>query len=75
MEARNAQKQEELITYLEKHAHEIIEYERRQQVEKTIGSGRSALGSKSLAILKVVELNKQWESFWFPTPTKTANVS
>lgn len=31
--------------------------------------------SKSLAILKVVEWNKQWESLWFPTPIEIVNVS
>ena len=83
---RNRAKQEELIHYLEKHQAEIIDYGRRQQAGKTIGSGRmekgvdqvigirqkhkamswSAKGSKALAILKVAELNGQWEQLWFP---------
>jgi len=91
VQVRNVQKQEELIHYLEKHAHEIIDYECRQKAGKTIGSGRMekgcdqvignrqkkkgmswrALGSKSLAILKVMELNKQWKSLWFPAASKT----
>jgi Uncharacterised protein family (UPF0236) len=37
---RNAQKWQELITYLDKHRHEIIDYERRRQAGKAIGSGR-----------------------------------
>ena len=84
---RNAVKHAELIGYLEKHQHEIIDYGARQAVGKTIGSGRmekgvdqvvgqrqkkkamswSAKGSKALAILKVVELNGQWNNFWFPS--------
>jgi hypothetical protein len=75
-----------LCTYLEKHAAEIIDYERRQKAGKAIGSGRmekgvdqvigarqkskemswSPTGSKALGILKVVELNGQWEQLWFP---------
>jgi hypothetical protein len=75
-----------LITYLEKHRVEIIDYGRRQRAGKPIGSGRvekgvdqvigvrqkhkgmswSPTGSKALGILKVVELNQQWEQLWFP---------
>jgi len=75
-----------LITYVENHQGEIIDYERRQRVGKPIGSGRmekgvdqvigarqksksmswSPTGSKALGILKVVELNGQWERLWFP---------
>ena len=86
VEVRNTAKHEELITYLDKHRHEIIDYEQRQSIGKPIGSGRmekgvdqvighrqkkkgmawSAKGSKALAILKVVGLNGQWLSLWFP---------
>jgi hypothetical protein len=75
----------ELVTYLEKHRDEIVDYERRQQAGKMIGSGRmekgvdqavgyrqkkkgmswSEKGSKALGILRVVELNGQWEQMWF----------
>jgi hypothetical protein len=78
-----------LCTYLEKHAAEIIDYERRQKAGKAIGSGRmekavdqvigarqkskgmswSPTGSKALGILKVVELNGQWNQLWFPERT------
>jgi len=34
----------ELVTYLEKHRGEIIDYGRRQQAGKTIGSGRVERG-------------------------------
>lgn len=37
---RNREKWQELITYLEKHRHEIVDYERRRQAKKAIGSGR-----------------------------------
>lgn len=83
--ARRVEALGELVTYLEKHNQEIIDYERRQQAGKTIGSGRmekgvdqavgyrqkkkgmswSGTGSKALGILKVVELNGQWEEVWF----------
>jgi hypothetical protein len=86
IETKNQQKLDELKTYLSKHESEIIDYERRQQAGKSIGSGRmekavdvvighrqkskgmswSSLGSKALAILKVVELNGQWQQLWFP---------
>jgi len=75
-----------LVTYLEKHWAEIIDYGRRQRAGKLIGSGRiekgvdqvigarqrhkrmrwSPTGSKALGILKVVELNQQWDQLWFP---------
>jgi hypothetical protein len=37
---KNAEKHQELLTYLTKHEKEIIDYERRQKAGKTIGSGR-----------------------------------
>ena len=37
---RNREKWQELITYVEKHQHEIVDYERRRQAGKAIGSGR-----------------------------------
>ncbi len=88
VQARNLDKWQELIGYLEKHQHEIINYKRRSQAGKTIGSGRvekgvdltvglrqknkvgswSRLGSRALSLLKVVELNGQWQQLWFPAP-------
>jgi len=38
--ARNREKWQELLAYLDKHQHEIIHYERRQKAGKPIGSGR-----------------------------------
>lgn len=89
VQARNLNKWQELIGYLEKHQPEIINYKLRHQVGKTIGSGRvekgvdltvgrrqknkamswRPLGSKALCLLKVVELNGQWQQLWFPTHT------
>ena len=40
IKARNQQRLDELITYITKHESEIINYEFRRQVGKTIGSGR-----------------------------------
>jgi hypothetical protein len=40
VQPKNAQKLADLIGYLQKHQSEIIDYERRQKVGKTIGSGR-----------------------------------
>jgi hypothetical protein len=37
---RNREKWQELMTYLEKHQSEIVDYERRRLAGKTIGSGR-----------------------------------
>lgn len=88
VQARNLDKWQELIRYLEKHQHEIINYKRRSSAGKTIGSGLfekavdltvglrqknkgmswSRLGSRALSLLKVVELNGQWQQLWFPTP-------
>ena len=42
--AKNKQKLTELITYLEKHKVEIIDYEKRKKAGKTIGSGRMEKG-------------------------------
>jgi len=88
VQARNLDKWQELIRYLEKHQHEIINYKRRSSAGKTIGSGRvekgvdltvgqrqknkgmswRPLGSRALSLLKVVELNGQWQQLWFPAP-------
>lgn len=86
VQPRNVQKQAELIGYLDKHCTEIIDYERRKQAGKPIGSGRMekgvdqvighrqkrkgtswrSKGSKALAILKILELNGNWQQTWFP---------
>lgn len=82
---RNQDKWQELLTYLGKHQHEIIDYEQRQKAGKPIGSGRvekavdqvigsrqkhkgtswRPQGSRALGLLKVLELNGQWQQFWF----------
>ena len=85
IKTKNPEKLSELIGYLERHQSEIIDYQRRQQSGKVIGSGRiekccdqvighrqkkkgmswSTIGSRSLGILKVAELNNQWRKLWF----------
>ena len=85
VKTKNPEKLAELIGYIEKHKAEIIDYKRRQQAGKVIGSGRiekgcdqvidhrqkkkgmswSEIGSKSLGILKVAELNNKWRELWF----------
>ncbi len=89
VQARNLDKWQELIGYLEKHQQEIINYKPRSKAGRTIGSGRvekkvdltvglrhknkgiswSRLGSRALSLLKVVELNGQWQQLWFPAQT------
>lgn len=84
IEARRQKALEELVSYLRKHASEIIDYERRAKAGKAIGSGRmekaldravgarqkrkgmswSEGGSGALALLKVVELNGEWDELW-----------
>jgi len=44
VQVRNAAKHEEFIGYLEKHRHEIIDYEKRQNTGKPVGSGRMEKG-------------------------------
>lgn len=85
VQPRNGEKLAELVGYLEKHRTDIIDYQRRKQVGKPIGSGRvekgvdqvighrqkrkgtswRPKGSKALAILKILELNGQWQQAWF----------
>ncbi len=84
---KNRERWQELISYLEKHDSEIINYSLRSQAGKTIGSGRMekavdltvghrqknkgmswrTLGSRALSLLKIAELNGQWQQLWFPT--------
>ena len=86
VQAKNEAKLLELIGYIDKHKKEIIDYRRRKQAGKVIGSGHvekgcdqvigrrqkkkgmswRPLGSRSLGILKVVELNNRWSELWFP---------
>lgn len=44
VQARKPDKLQELLGYLEKHQHEIIDYDRRRKTGKTIGSGRMEKG-------------------------------
>jgi hypothetical protein len=82
--ARREEALASLVVYLENHASEIIDYERRAKAGKTIGSGQmekavdravgarqkkkgmswSEAGSRALSLLKVVELNGEWDELW-----------
>jgi hypothetical protein len=84
LSARNVTKRDELVGYLDRHATEIIDYERRLACGKPIGSGRmekavdqvigirqkkkgmswSEQGSRTLASLKIAELNGQWDQLF-----------
>jgi hypothetical protein len=86
--ARREEALSSLVLYLENHAEEIIDYERRTKAGKVIGSGRmektvdravgirqkkkgmswSEAGSRALSLLKVVELNGEWERLWEAAP-------
>ena len=44
MENKNEIKRNELIEYLKKHQSEIINYKKRKEAKKTIGSGRAEKG-------------------------------
>jgi hypothetical protein len=84
VKARREEALASLVLYLQNHAREIVDYERRAKAGKTIGSGRmekavdlavgirqkdkgmswSEAGSRALALLKVVELNGEWDELW-----------
>jgi len=49
---RNPEKWSELIGYLEKHQSEIIKYNRRRLVGKTIGSGRMEKWNQPLDVVR-----------------------
>jgi hypothetical protein len=87
--ARRTEALRELVMYLERHASEIVDYERRAKAGKPIGSGRmenkavdravgmrqkkkgiswSEAGSRALALVKVVELNGEWDGLWEAAP-------
>lgn len=88
VKARREEALASLVLYLENHASEIIDYERRAKAGKVIGSGRmekavdvavgirqkkkgmswSESGSRALSLLKVVELNGEWEQLWEAAP-------
>lgn len=88
VKARREEALASLVLYLQNHASEIIDYERRAKAGKTIGSGRmekavdqavgvrqkkkgmswSEAGSRALSLLKVVELNGEWDELWETAP-------
>src|SRR3990172_11496970 len=56
----NAQKIAELITYLEKHKVEIIDYGKRQKAGKTIGSGRMEKGVEQVIGYRQKKKGMSW---------------
>lgn len=88
IKARRKEALRSLVLYLENHASEIIDYERRAKAGKAIGNGRmekavdqavgmrqkkkgmswSEAGSRALSLLKVVELNGEWDELWESAP-------
>ena len=59
---RNNEKLQELIKYLQKHQHEIIDYERRQKAGKTIGSGRMEKGVDRVVGYRQKKKGMSWRS-------------
>ena len=47
--------------YIEKGCDQVVGHRQKKK-----GMSWRETGSRSLGILKVVELNHQWEQFWFP---------
>lgn len=60
MNAKNQTKREELITYLEKNADYIINYEQRQAVGKIIGSGRTEKQNDSIVAKRQKRKGMAW---------------
>jgi hypothetical protein len=57
---RNREKWQELITYLQKHQHEIIDYEKRRQAGKSIGSGRVEKAVDQVIGVRQKRKGKSW---------------
>lgn len=57
---KNIPKQQELLGYLEKHKHEIIDYQRRQEAGKTIGSGRGEKANDQVVARRQKKKGMSW---------------
>ncbi len=57
---KNAFQHQKLVTYLTKHSHEIIDYARRQQTGKPIGSGRMEKGVDQVVGLRQKDRGMSW---------------
>jgi hypothetical protein len=57
---RNEEKRDELRTYLDKHALEIIDYGLRQKAKKTIGSGRVEKGNDLIVAHRQKKKGMAW---------------
>jgi len=60
VQSRNEEKLAELVGYLEKHRTEIIDYERRKQAGKSIGSGRVEKGVDQVIGHRQKEKGTSW---------------
>jgi hypothetical protein len=61
-EVKNQEKMQELIEYLTKHKTEIIDYQKRQQVGKTIGSGRCEQANDTLVARRQKKKSMAWSA-------------
>lgn len=57
---RNATMHNKLMAYLTNHAHEIVDYQRRAQAGKTIGSGRMEKGVDTLIGVRQKDKGMSW---------------
>jgi hypothetical protein len=70
VQPRNREKLAELVGYLEKHRTEIIDYERRKQAGKTIGSGRVEKGVDQV----IAHRQKKKGTSWRPKGSKALAI-
>jgi hypothetical protein len=57
---RNAEALSELVGYLSKHAHEIVDYERRQKAGRTIGSGQAEKAVDQVVGMRQKDRGMSW---------------
>lgn len=57
---RNAEAMSELVGYLSKHEHEIVDYERRQKAGRTIGSGQAEKAVDQVVGMRQKDRGMSW---------------